>query len=80
MAEDVNQFLAMPLMHSETHADQEECIAWMERIGDPDNEKFAREHRDIIARFGRFPHRNAILGREPSEEEQAFLNEGGFAG
>ncbi len=80
VAEDVNQFLAMPLMHSETHADQEECVAWMERIGDPDNEKFAREHRDIIARFGRFPHRNAILGREPSEEEQAFLNEGGFAG
>ncbi|WAP68260.1 DUF924 family protein [Jiella pelagia] len=80
VAEDVNQFLAMPLMHSEAHADQEECIAWMERIGGPDNTKFAEKHRDIIAKFGRFPHRNEVLGREPTEEEQAFLDEGGFAG
>ncbi|MCE7027974.1 DUF924 family protein [Jiella avicenniae] len=80
VAEDVNQFLAMPLMHSEAHADQEECVAWMERIGDEDNARAAEEHRDIIVRFGRFPHRNAVLGREPSEAEKAYLAEGGFAG
>lgn len=80
VAEDVNQFLAMPFMHSEAHADQEECVHWMRQIGDPDNIKFAEEHRDIIARFGRFPHRNAVLGREPSETEQAYLEAGGFAG
>jgi uncharacterized protein (DUF924 family) len=42
--------------------------------------KFAIIHRDIIARFGRFPHRNAVLGRETTPEEQEFLDEGGFAG
>ncbi|NDW03501.1 DUF924 family protein [Jiella pacifica] len=80
VAEDVNQFLAMPFMHSEAHADQEECVAWMERIGDESNVRFAEEHRDIIAKFGRFPHRNPILGREPTEAEEAYLDQGGFAG
>lgn len=80
VAEDVNQFLAMPFMHSEVHADQEACVAWMERIGDERNVAFAEEHRDIIAKFGRFPHRNAILGREPAEAEKAYLDQGGFAG
>ena len=42
--------------------------------------KFAIIHRDIIARFGRFPHRNAGLGRKTTDAEQAFLDEGGFAG
>ena len=42
--------------------------------------KYAVEHRDIIERFGRFPHRNRMLGRETTPEEQAFLDEGGFAG
>ncbi|MDY8108357.1 DUF924 family protein [Fulvimarina sp. 2208YS6-2-32] len=80
VSEDINQFLAVPLMHSEDLADQDACIAWMERIGTEENVKFARHHRDIIARFGRFPHRNAILGRETSPEEQAFLEEDGFTG
>ncbi|MCQ0987404.1 DUF924 family protein [Jiella marina] len=80
VAEDVNQFLAMPLMHSETLADQDECVEWMKQIGDAENVKFAEDHRDIIARFGRFPHRNAVLGRDTTAEEQAFLDEGGFSG
>lgn len=80
VAEDVNQFLVLPLMHSEALADQEDCVAWMARIGDPDNVKFAEVHRDIIADYGRFPHRNALLGRETSEAEQAYLDSGGFSG
>lgn len=80
VAEDVNQFLAMPMMHSESLADQDSCVAWMSEIGDADNVTFAKEHRDIVARFGRFPHRNAILGRESSEAERQFLADGGFAG
>jgi uncharacterized protein (DUF924 family) len=46
----------------------------------PEQEKYARHHYDLVARFGRFPHRNPILGRETTPEEQAFLDEGGFAG
>ena len=80
VSEDINQFLAVPLMHSEDLADQDLCVQWMERIGTEDNVKFARHHRDIIARFGRFPHRNTILDRETTEEEEAFLVEDGFTG
>lgn len=80
VGEDVNQFLAMPMMHSERLADQDACVAWMGEIGDADNVAFAKEHRDIIARFQRFPHRNAILGRRSSEAERQFLADGGFAG
>ncbi|MBB3938003.1 DUF924 family protein [Aureimonas phyllosphaerae] len=79
VGEDINQFFAMPLMHSENLADQDECVRWMKEIGE-ENVPFAVEHRDIVARFGRFPHRNAVLGRETSPEETAFLDEGGFAG
>ena len=79
VGEDVNQFFALPLMHSEVLADQEDCVRWMQEIG-PENVPYAEEHRDIIARFGRFPHRNAILGRETTAEEQAFLAAGGFSG
>ena len=71
-------FLFMPFMHSEALADQERCVAL---FGGPDDEKakYAVEHRDIIARFGRFPHRNRALGRENTEEERAFLgNHEGF--
>jgi uncharacterized protein (DUF924 family) len=48
--------------------------------GDADSLKWAIAHRDIVARFGRFPHRNAALGRTTTPAEQAFLDEGGFAG
>ena len=68
-------------MHSENLADQEESVRLCDARLDGDGTlKFARNHRDIIARFGRFPHRNAILGRDNSPEEQTFLDEGGFSG
>jgi uncharacterized protein (DUF924 family) len=79
VGEDVNQFFAMPHMHSESLADQEACVAWMRDIGEY-NVPFAEEHRDIIARFGRFPHRNSVLNRQTTPEEREFLESGGFAG
>jgi len=72
-------FFYLPLGHSESLADQERCVALNERFG-PELAKHAIGHADIVRRFGRFPHRNAILGRPSSEAELAFLNEGGFAG
>ncbi|MEY9881967.1 DUF924 family protein [Bradyrhizobium sp. USDA 329] len=74
------EFLYMPFMHSEHLADQERCVALFEGAGDAESLRYAREHADIIRRFGRFPHRNRILGRETAPEEQAFLDGGGFAG
>jgi uncharacterized protein (DUF924 family) len=74
------EFLYMPFMHSEQLADQERCVALFRNGGRPDNVRFAEIHADIIRRFGRFPHRNAILGRASTAEEQAFLDSGGFAG
>ena len=52
----------------------------MEKTGDADLLKWAELHMDIIRRFGRFPHRNAVLGRTTTPEEQAFLDGGGFSG
>ena len=80
VGEDLNAFLAMPLMHSENLADQEACVEWMETIGGAGNRKAAAEHCAIIARFGRFPHRNAVLGRQSTPEELEFLASGGFSG
>jgi uncharacterized protein (DUF924 family) len=74
------EFLYTPFMHSERLADQERCIALFRNGGRPDNLKFAEVHADIIRRFGRFPHRNRMLGRMTSMEEQAYLEAGGFAG
>lgn len=74
------EFLYMPFMHSEHLADQERCVALFEGADDAESLRYAREHAGIIRRFGRFPHRNRILGRETSPEEQAFLDGGGFAG
>lgn len=74
-------FAYMPYMHSEDLADQQECVRLSDaRLDDEATLKFAKIHRDIIARFGRFPHRNTILGRETLPEEQAFLDDGGFSG
>lgn len=69
------QFLYMPLMHSEVLADQERCVSLFKTLGSEESLKYALEHRDIIARFGRFPHRNRTLGRESSEAELRFLQE-----
>ena len=67
------QFWLMPLMHSEDLAVQEVALPLFERFCDPRTADFARRHRDVIARFGRFPHRNAALGRVSGAEELAFL-------
>ncbi len=72
-------FMYLPLGHSEDLGDQERAVALMRGLGEP-NLSHAMGHRDIIKRFGRFPHRNAILGRKMKPEEQKFLDEGGFAG
>ena len=77
---DLGVFFHMPFMHSEAIADQERCIALCHHFTGPESLKYACEHRDIIRRFGRFPHRNAVLGRHTSAAEQAFLDGGGFAG
>ena len=73
-------FFYLPFEHAEDLAVQERGVALMEGTGDDGYAKYARLHRDIIARFGRFPHRNAALGRTTTAEEQAFLDAGGFAG
>jgi uncharacterized protein (DUF924 family) len=67
------QFWLMPLMHAEDLAVQEAALPLFERFSDSRTADFARRHRDVIARFGRFPHRNALLGRVSSAEELAFL-------
>jgi len=72
-------FFALPFEHSEDPADQDRAVAMMQAI-DGDKGDWASRHREIIARFGRFPHRNACLGRDTTPEEQAFLDGGGFAG
>jgi uncharacterized protein (DUF924 family) len=70
----------LPLMHAEDIAAQERCVALCRDCGDVEGLKYAEEHADIIRRFGRFPHRNAILGRATTAEERRFLDDGGFAG
>ena len=81
---DQRVWLYLPFEHAEDLAAQQVCMertaALCAELGDNDLLKYAAEHRDIIARFGRFPHRNAILGRESTPEEQRFLDDGGFAG
>jgi uncharacterized protein (DUF924 family) len=77
---ELRSFFYLPFEHSEDIADQERCIAFNKAIGDAENLKWAEIHADIIRRFGRFPHRNAALGRTTTPDEQAFLDGGGFAG
>jgi uncharacterized protein (DUF924 family) len=72
-------FFYLPFGHSEDLADQEMCVALADKLGG-ESAKHARGHRDIVRTFGRFPHRNAILGRTMTAEEQAFLDGGGFKG
>ena len=74
------QFFYLPFEHSELLADQERCCVLVAATGDADLLKWAELHADIIRRFGRFPHRNAMLGRATTPEEQAFLDGGGFKG
>jgi uncharacterized protein (DUF924 family) len=73
-------FFYLPFEHSEDPADQERAVAFYKAADDADGLKWAEMHADIIRRFGRFPHRNAVLGRATTPGEQAFLDSGGFAG
>jgi uncharacterized protein (DUF924 family) len=72
-------FFLLPFEHSEDLADQHFCVEQTALHAD-EYSSYAIEHRDIIERFGHFPHRNGALGRETTPEEKAFLESGGFAG
>jgi uncharacterized protein (DUF924 family) len=74
------EFLYMPFMHSEELPDQLRCVELFRKAGNANNLKYAEDHADIVRRFGRFPHRNPILGRTTTPEEQVFLEGGGFKG
>jgi uncharacterized protein (DUF924 family) len=78
--QDERQFFYLPFEHSELLADQERCMALFRALGDAESLKWAELHADIIRKFGRFPHRNAALGRTTTAEEQVFLDSGGFTG
>lgn len=78
--DNMRNFFYLPFQHSETLADQERGLALYRAWGDADNIKWADIHADIIRKFGRFPHRNEVLGRQTTTEEQAFLDGGGFKG
>jgi len=73
-------FFYLPFMHSEALIDQDRSTRLYEMLGDAEQLRYAREHRDVIQRFGRFPHRNRALGRATTPAEQTFLQGGGFAG
>lgn len=78
VAPELRRFFYLPFMHAEDLAAQERSVALYEAAGDADSVTWARHHRDIVARFGRFPHRNLILGRESTPEELAFLETDDF--
>mgnify|MGYP003578925654 CR=1 FL=1 len=75
----LRQFFYLPFMHSEELGDLERCVELNADAGG-ESLRWARHHRDVVARFGRFPHRNALLGRSSTPDEERFLAEGGFSG
>jgi uncharacterized protein (DUF924 family) len=77
LTKDQRMFLYLPFEHAEDRKAQERCVALMATLGDPELTKWAQAHKDIIDRFGRFPHRNAALGRVSTPEEIAFLEQPG---
>lgn len=76
---DLRNFCYLPFMHSEQLPDQDLAVELAGKLGG-ESLRYAIMHRDIIQRFGRFPHRNAVLGRATTPEEQRFLDDGGFGG
>jgi len=70
----MRQFFYLPFMHSEALADQDRCVRLSEELNDAELLRYAREHRDVIKKFGRFPHRNRALGRVTTPTEQEFLD------
>jgi uncharacterized protein (DUF924 family) len=79
VSEELAVFFYLPFGHSEALSDQERCVALAARLGEPNHGR-ARHHCDIVRRFGRFPHRNTLLGRATTAEEQRYLDEGGYKG
>jgi uncharacterized protein (DUF924 family) len=75
----LRKFFVLPFAHSEELADQERAVALARRLGG-DDLAHAVHHLEIVRRFGRFPHRNAILNRETTREEQEYLDGGGYQG
>ena len=73
-------FFYMPFEHSEDIADQQRAVVLTTALGDASYSRYAILHRDVIARFGRFPHRNVLLGRANTPEEQMYLDAGGGFG
>jgi uncharacterized protein (DUF924 family) len=69
-------FFYLPFMHSEALIDQDRSVHLYESLGDAEQLRYATEHRDVVQRFGRFPHRNRALGRDTTPAEQAFLESG----
>ena len=73
LTESQRAFAYMPLMHSESRKVQQESLRQFTALGNPNNLDFAKRHQVIIERFGRYPHRNQILGRASTKEEEEFL-------
>ena len=81
LTDEERAFLYLPFMHSESLSDQNRAVALYEAVGLASNLHWAKHHRELIQRFGRFPHRNAILGRESTPEEIEYLeSKKGFLG
>ncbi|WP_288478830.1 DUF924 family protein, partial [uncultured Pseudomonas sp.] len=74
---ELRAFFYLPFEHSENLADQERSLALFEALGIEHYRRYAEAHREVIARFGRFPHRNRALGRINTPDEQAWLDAGG---
>ena len=77
--EALRRFFSVPFMHSEQLADHDRSVELAQALGD-DSLHWAQHHREVLRRFGRFPHRNALLGRKSTPDELRFLEEGGFGG
>jgi uncharacterized protein (DUF924 family) len=77
VAKDQRLFFYLPFQHAEDRAIQDEAVRLVAALGDEENTGYARRHRDIIHRFGRFPHRNPQLGRTSTETEIEFLKQPG---
>lgn len=72
-------FFYLPFEHAEDMASQEKAVDLFRGLGDQQTYLYALIHMDVIRRFGRFPHRNAVLGRETTPDERAYLDDGGFS-
>jgi uncharacterized protein (DUF924 family) len=77
---ELKRFFYLPFQHHEDMASQEQQLALFQRMDRTPDDRWAEHHHRVIATFGRFPHRNAALGRETTPAEQAFLGQDGFRG